>query len=85
MVRKRSPELPEWQNLLYNGSLAQQSDRLPTPPEQTTGQLVYSQVARVQKGSKWQAHLVDEAANFLTIPEPGKAISYVISTIRSAT
>ncbi|AMW30173.1 MULTISPECIES: DUF3370 domain-containing protein [Limnospira] len=83
--KERSPELIEWQNLLHNGGLAQPRDRLPTPPEQTTGQLVYSRVAGVQKGSKWQADLVDEAANYLTIPEPGKAISYVISTIRSGT
>lgn len=83
--KERSPELMEWQNLLDNGSLAQPRDRVPTPPEQTTGQLIYSRVAGVQQGSKWQGDLVDEGSNYLTIAEPGKAISYVISTVRAGT
>lgn len=83
--RERAPELTEWQQLLDTGNLAQPRDKVPTPPEQTGGQLIYSRVAGVQIGSKWEADLVDRDRDFLTIPEPGQAISYVISTVRAGT
>ena len=83
--KERSPTLEEWQQLLDNGSLAQPRDKIPTPPEQIGGQLIYSRVAGIQKGAKWSADLVDEGKDFLTIPDRGKGISFLISTVRAGT
>lgn len=82
---ERAPELIEWQRLLDTGNLAQPRDKVPTPPEQTGGQLIYSRVAGVQIGSKWEADLVDSGRDTLAIPEPGRGISYVVSTVRAGT
>lgn len=81
----RAPTVQEWQQLLNTGNLAQPRDKSPSPPEQVGGQLIYSRVAGVQQGSKWEAKLVDRGVNYLTLPEPGKAISYAISTLRAGT
>lgn len=83
--KERSPTLEEWQQLLDEGSLAQPRDKIPTPLEQTTGQLIYSRVAGIQKGAKWSADLVDEGKDSLTIPDRGKGISFPISTVRAGT
>lgn len=83
--KERVPTLEEWQQLLDNGTLAQPRDKIPTPPEQTSGQLIYSRVAGVQQGAKWAADLVDEGKDFLTIPDRGKGISFPISTVRAGT
>ncbi|HEY9649678.1 MAG TPA: DUF3370 domain-containing protein, partial [Coleofasciculaceae cyanobacterium] len=48
----RAPTLEEWQMLLNTGSLAGPRDKAPTPPEQTSGQLIYGRVAGVQQGAK---------------------------------
>ena len=78
-----APTLEEWQTLLNTGSLAGPRDKTPTPPEQTGGQLIYGRVAGVQQGSKWQSQLVDSpGAKDFTIPQPGQAVSYVLSTLR---
>lgn len=81
----RPPTLSEWQTLLNNGELAQPRDQTPSPPDQVGGQLIYSRVAGVQQGSKWEANIVDEGENYLTIPNSGNAFSYVISTLRAGT
>ena len=79
----RAPTLEEWQNLLDTGSLSGPRDKVPTPPEQTGGQLIYGRVAGVQQGSKWQAQLLDRpAAKDFTIPQPGQAVSYALATLR---
>lgn len=79
----RAPTLEEWQALLDTGNLAGPRDKVPTPPEQTGGQLIYGRVAGVQQGSKWQAQLVDRpAAKDFTIPQPGQAVSYALATLR---
>ncbi|MFB8791644.1 MAG: DUF3370 domain-containing protein [Potamolinea sp.] len=79
----RAPTLEEWQNLLDKGNLATPRDKIPTPPEQIGGQLIYSRVAGVQQGSKWIAQLVDSpGAKDFTIPQPTEAVSYGISTLR---
>lgn len=83
--KERAPTLEEWQQLLDNGSLAQPRDKIPTPPEQIGGQLIYSRVAGIQQGAKWAADLVDEGKDFLTIPDRGKGISFPISTVRAGT
>jgi hypothetical protein len=79
----KAPTLEEWQALLDTGSLAGPRDKAPTPPEQTSGQLIYGRVAGVQQGSKWRSQLVDRpGGKDFTIPQPGQAISYPLSTLR---
>ncbi|MBD2337806.1 DUF3370 domain-containing protein [Calothrix sp. FACHB-156] len=79
----RSPTLTEWQALLNNGNFAGPRDKTPTPPNATGGVLIYGRVAGVSQGSQWQASLTDNPkAQTLTIPQPGKAISYAIATLK---
>jgi hypothetical protein len=79
----RAPTLEEWQALLDTGGLAGPRDKTPTPPEATSGQLIYGRVAGVQQGSKWQAQLVNSSnAKDFTIPQTGQAVSYPLSTLR---
>jgi len=80
----RAPNLEEWGALLDKGALAGPRDKSPTPPEATSGQLIYGRVAGVQQGSKWQAQLVDRSGvRDFTIPQPGQAISYALNTLRA--
>lgn len=80
---ERAPSLTEWTNLLETGKLSSVRDRTPTPPDQTSGQIIYGRVAGVAEGSRWQAQLTDSpTAADLTIPAPGSAFSYGLSTLR---
>ena len=79
---ERSPNLAEWQNLLDNGELSTPRDKVPTPIVGNNKPGVYGRVAGVSKGSRWVADLVDEPkSNYLTIPQPGAAFSYGLSTL----
>ncbi len=79
---ERSPSVQEWQNLLNNGDLAGPRDKIPTPPENIGKPIIYGRVAGVAQGSEWKALLVDRPqAKYLTIPQPGQAFSYALSTI----
>lgn len=79
---ERPPSLEEWQQLLETGNLAGPRDKAPTPPEQTTGQIIYGRVAGVAKGSEWKARLTDGVGSLnLTIPKAGEAFSYALSTL----
>lgn len=79
----QAPTLAQWQTLLNTGNLAGPRDKAPTPPQQTSGQLIYGRVAGVQQGSKWQAQLVNTpGAKDFTIPQPGQAVSYALNTLR---
>lgn len=83
---ERAPTLAEWKSVLMKGNLALPRDKTPTPPEQTTGQLVYGRVAGVSIGSRWQAKVTDNPnTSTLTTPQVGKAYSYAISTLRGGT
>ncbi|NEQ16305.1 MAG: DUF3370 family protein, partial [Moorea sp. SIO3E2] len=78
----RSPTIAQWQHLLEQGELAGPRDRAPSDPIATTGSIIYGRVAGVARGSRWQAQLVDNpTAQSLTIPQPGKAFSYGLSTL----
>lgn len=79
---ERAPTLEEWENVLNNDELSGPRDRIPTPPNRTTDRVIYGRVAGVALGSQWRSHLVDtpDSPN-LTIPEPGKAFSYALSTL----
>lgn len=80
----RAPTLEEWQTLINTGNLAGPRDKVPTPPEQTSGQLIYGRVAGVQQGAKWQAQLVDSpGAKDFTIPQRNQAVSYALNTLRA--
>ncbi|HAX89897.1 MAG TPA: hypothetical protein DCY91_27455 [Cyanobacteria bacterium UBA11370] len=82
----RAPTLEEWQQLLVNGNLAQPRDRIPTPPHQTNGEIVYSRVAGVALGSQWRTQIVDNPnQQSLSIPQRGKAFSYPLSTVPAVT
>jgi hypothetical protein len=85
-----APTLAQWQALLENGELAGPRDRPPTPPNQSTGQIIYGRVAGVSQGSQWQTTLRDrdgvETRNFnLTVPSPEQVISYGIATLPGGT
>jgi hypothetical protein len=83
--QERSPSLEEWENLLAKGNLATPRDRTPTPPNVTTN-VVYGRVAGISQGAKWQANLTDNSqSSTLTIPDRGKAISWVLSTLAGGT
>jgi len=80
----RAPTLAEWQALLDTGNFAGPRDKTPTPPDATSGVLIYGRVAGVSSGSQWKAKLVDNPkATNLTIPQRGKAISYGLDTLKS--
>jgi hypothetical protein len=82
----RAPMLEEWQKLLDRGNLAGPRDRIPTPLYQTDGDIVYGRVAGVAQGSEWRTEVVDSSGGEdLSIPKPGKAFSYPISTVTMAT
>lgn len=83
---ERAPTLAEWEKLLKEGKLAGPRDKAPTPPKQP-GPLAYGRVAGVAKGSVWRAQLsdADSKGYKLKIPEPGKAYSYVLSSVDRGT
>lgn len=79
-----APTLEEWQTLLDTGSLATPRDRAPSLLDNTapTNQIVYGRVAGVAIGSRWQGQVTDSPTTTeLTIPEPGNAFSYGLSTL----
>ncbi|MBD1851364.1 DUF3370 domain-containing protein [Cyanobacteria bacterium FACHB-502] len=76
-----APTLTEWTSLLETGKLASSRDRTPTPPDQTSGQVIYGRVAGVAEGSRWEAQLTDSGATDLAIPAPGAAFSYGLATL----
>lgn len=79
---EQAPTLDEWQALLERGGLAGARDRTPTPPDMTSGQIIYGRVAGVAQGSQWQAQIVDDPnTSSLNIPSTGEAFSYGISTL----
>ncbi|AZB72793.1 DUF3370 domain-containing protein [Synechococcus elongatus] len=79
--QERSPSLSEWQRLLQTSPVAGPRDRTPSPPD-APGPVIYSRVAGVAMGSRWQATLTDPNWRTLKIPQPGQAFSYGISTLQ---
>ncbi|MEO0455039.1 MAG: DUF3370 domain-containing protein [Cyanobacteria bacterium P01_A01_bin.114] len=77
-----APTLEQWQTLLDTGNLATPRDKPPTPIEAVPTQVIYGRVAGVSEGARWVATVTDDAeATQLTIPAPGEAVSYGISTL----
>ncbi|BAZ38557.1 hypothetical protein NIES4101_44960 [Calothrix sp. NIES-4101] len=82
---EKAPTLEEWQNLLNNGELSTPRDIPPTPLAQTS-QRKYGRVSGVARGSYWRASLTDSPkTRFLSIPQPGQAFSYGLSTLHGGT
>jgi hypothetical protein len=82
--RERPPTLEQWRSLLEAGGLAGPRDIAPTSPRyaERRGRFFYGRVAGVAQGSLWTAQLTDDAASDrFTIPSPGDAVSYAISTV----
>lgn len=79
------PSLADWQTLAQTGSLATPRDRVPTPLEATSGSIIYSRVAGVALGSRWEGELTDPGSPYLQIPAPGSAFSYGISLLHGGT
>lgn len=82
----RAPTLQEWQGLLQTGELAGPRDPVPTPLDPPRQPTVFSRVAGVSEGAQWKAEITDNAnVEHLSIPQPGKALSYVVGTIHLIT
>lgn len=83
----RPPTLAAWKTLLKTGHLAGGRDRPPSLADNVSpiNQIVYGRVAGVAEGSRWQAQVTDPSGNpskrDLTIPVPGTAFSYGLSTL----
>jgi hypothetical protein len=82
----RSPTIVEWLQLLDTGSLAGKRDPIPTPLDPPREPTVFSRVAGVSQGTKWEANITDNPniAN-LTLPQQGKAVSYPLGTVHLIT
>jgi hypothetical protein len=82
----RTPTLAEWQQLLDTGSLAGKRDPVPTPLDPPREPTVFSRVAGVSQGTKWQSIITDnDNSADLTVPQPGKAIAYPLGTVHLIT
>ncbi len=83
---EQPPTLQDWERILQEGTFATPRDKTPTPPG-ASGNLIYSRVAGVAKGSMWQAMLTDtqDAPYQLTIPKQGQAFSYPLSALDRGT
>lgn len=82
----RAPTLKEWQTLLETGGFAGPRDPIPTPLDPPREPTVFSRVAGVSEGAQWQAEITDSPnGEHLSLPEPGKAFSYVIGTLHLIT
>jgi hypothetical protein len=83
---ERAPTLEEWENLLQNSDVSGPRDRVPTPLEETGKPRIYGRVAGVARGTHWRAFIVDAPkAKYLTIPQPGQAFSYALSSLHGGT
>ncbi|MFM7425299.1 MAG: DUF3370 domain-containing protein [Elainella sp.] len=80
---ERVPSLSEWIQLLRTGGLAGPRDRPPTSPTtRFVPRFYYGRVAGVASGSQWTGRATDKPeVNYLSIPEAGEALSYVISSV----
>lgn len=82
----RSPTLQEWQGLLETGGFAGPRDPIPTPLDPPREPTVFSRVAGVSEGAQWQAEITDSPnGEHLSLPEPGKAFSYIVGTLHLIT
>lgn len=83
----RTPTLQEWRSLLETGNLAIPRDPVPTLLEPTIQlPITFSRVAGVSQGTRWEAKITDNPdRSYLSLPESGKAFSYVLNSIHKIT
>jgi hypothetical protein len=80
------PTVAAWEKLLNTGSLAGKRDPIPTPLDPPREPTVFSRVAGVSEGTRWEADITDNPnVNNLTLPQPGKAVSYPLGTVHLIT
>ena len=79
------PTLEEWKTLLANGQLSTPRDLPPSRPGSRENPFRYGRVSGIATGSQWRGDLTDSGSSQLAIPEPGNAISYVLSTLERNT
>lgn len=85
---ERMPTQAEWESFLIRSNLAGPRDVPPTPIGQNVRDedVTYGRVAGVAVGSQWKANLTDTTqADYLSIPRPGYAFSYGLSTLYRGT
>jgi hypothetical protein len=83
----RPPTLEEWRTLLVKGDLAAPRDFPPLLPDQwfSGRRNFYGRVAGISVGSEWATRIVDPKGGInLTIPQPGQAFAYPLSTVTAA-
>ena len=84
--REMYPTLDNWKHLLVNGRLLWPRDIAPSPLNSQSEPFFYGRVAGVSRGVTWQAQVTDTPTSpKLTIPEPGKAFAYGLSTLPRGT
>lgn len=80
------PSKSEWENLIVNGKLAEPRDRAPSSFDTLTDRFYYGRVSGISRGSQWHAQVTDKPrSKRLSIPEPGEAFSYGLSTLPRGT
>lgn len=84
---ERAPSIMEWLSVLRTGGLATPRDIPPTPPDRRIfTRFYYGRVAGVAQGSQWTARITDGPnTEQLSIPQPGQAYSYLLSTVDNGT
>jgi len=76
---ERPPTLSDWQQILATGQLVKPRDKPPSVPG-GPGPIIYSRVAGVGIGSRWQTQITK-----LDIPEAGQSVSFPLSTVVGGT
>lgn len=86
MSSQTPPTVTAWEKLLNTGSLAGKRDPIPTPLDPPREPTVFSRVAGVSEGTRWEANITDNASvNNLTLPQPGRSFSYPLGTVHLIT
>ncbi|HEY9785949.1 MAG TPA: DUF3370 domain-containing protein [Candidatus Obscuribacterales bacterium] len=80
----RAPDKEDLLEIFDQGRLIEPRDRPPTSPEDK-GPIRYGRVSGVSIGSTWTATLADLDSQYLSLPPPGKTISYVVASLKGAT
>lgn len=85
--QERIPAVQDWNQFLQTARLAGPRDMSPTSPLRLNElRMTYGRVAGVAQGSLWAATLTDKPGSTdLSIPKPGQAIAYGISTVPRGT
>jgi Protein of unknown function (DUF3370) len=81
----RTPQDADWLKAVNDLPLATPRDEPPTPPGHF-GSLVYGRVAGVSLGTRWESAITDRpGATSLSIPDRGKAVSYLLNGVEGGT